>query len=50
MSVILAKTRFGLVEGIREEEVTVWKGIPYAAPQLTRSDFVRHKNQNHGQG
>ncbi|MBO0960050.1 carboxylesterase/lipase family protein [Neobacillus sp. MM2021_6] len=34
MSVVLAKTRFGMVEGIREGEICIWKGIPYAAPPI----------------
>ncbi|MEL7564833.1 MAG: carboxylesterase/lipase family protein [Dehalobacterium sp.] len=39
MSAILAKTRFGMVEGIREGEVSVWKGIPYAAPPINSLRF-----------
>ncbi|WP_040209183.1 carboxylesterase/lipase family protein [Neobacillus jeddahensis] len=34
MSEILAKTRFGMVQGSREGEICVWKGIPYAAPPI----------------
>lgn len=34
MSATLVETRFGLVEGIREGGVSIWKGIPYAAPPL----------------
>jgi len=31
MTGILAQTRYGIVEGIREGEICIWKGIPYAA-------------------
>ncbi|WP_251551217.1 carboxylesterase/lipase family protein [Neobacillus muris] len=34
MSETLVKTRFGVVEGIREGEVYSWRGIPYAAPPI----------------
>lgn len=39
MSAILAKTRFGMVEGKREGKVCVWKGIPYAAPLINSLRF-----------
>ncbi|RFU62941.1 carboxylesterase/lipase family protein [Peribacillus glennii] len=39
MSAILAKTRFGMVEGIREGEVSIWKGIPYAFPPINSLRF-----------
>jgi len=34
MSELAVATRYGLVEGTREGEVCVWRGIPYAAPPV----------------
>jgi len=34
MSATFARTRYGMVEGKREGEISVWKGIPYAAPPI----------------
>ncbi|MDQ0191502.1 carboxylesterase/lipase family protein [Alicyclobacillus cycloheptanicus] len=39
MTDVLAETRFGLVEGVREGEVMVWKGVPYAAPPMRALRF-----------
>lgn len=34
MSEMLAKTRYGMLEGTREGSVSIWKGIPYASPPV----------------
>lgn len=39
MTVTLAATRYGKVEGIRDGNVSVWKGIPYAAPPINSLRF-----------
>ncbi|AGA70120.1 carboxylesterase type B [Desulfitobacterium dichloroeliminans LMG P-21439] len=39
MSTTLVKTRFGMVEGRREGRVSIWRGIPYAAPPLNSRRF-----------
>ncbi|WDL97684.1 carboxylesterase/lipase family protein [Alicyclobacillus sp. ALC3] len=44
MSGTLARTQFGLVEGLREGDVCVWRGIPYAAPPINSRRF--HPPQN----
>ncbi|WP_083430653.1 carboxylesterase family protein [Alicyclobacillus macrosporangiidus] len=39
MSKVLVRTQFGLVEGERQGGVSVWKGIPYAAPPTNSLRF-----------
>lgn len=39
MTNTLVSTRYGKVEGVREGNISIWKGIPYAAPPLNSLRF-----------